>query len=422
MNHMPPEIAAKSTLSVGGGRVLRRGWACVLGGGMAVALLSAALPAGAQTMPVSPNQRATASQVAGAGVPLSELAPHAPATHTVRQGDTLWGISGLFLRSPWRWPELWGMNMAGIRDPHRIYPGQVLTLDTSSGRAMLKIQSGGEQDLPTVRVSPRTRYESVSEAAIPPVSLQAIEHFLAEMLVVDETVFASAPRIVSTQEGRVLLSRGDRAYARGVEGSGVEGGLTMDPDQPRLFRVFRNATPLKDPTTAEVLGFEAQYVGKARLVRGEVLREVVGKDGRMEVDIEPATIDIVSAKSDIRTGDRLIPEPPRDFSRFVPRAPVDSLSGQVVSVYGSSVKYAAQNQIVALNRGREHGMDNGLVLAVYKDGVRMVDRTDAQRTPIRLPDERNGLLIVFRTFDRLSYALLLNLTDGVKVGDRFANP
>ena len=416
MNHTPIASVVMSDLAVCG--PVKSAVAGLL-------LTAASALALAQGLPVTPAQRATATQVAQAGVPLSELAPGAPESHTVKQGDTLWGISGLFLRSPWRWPELWGMNMEEVRNPHRIYPGQVLKLDTSSGRAMLRLQAQAGQaegDFPLVRVSPRTRYESVAEAAIAPVSMQAIGPFLAEMLVVDETTLSRAPRIVATESGRVMLSQGDRAYARSLPGAGGEGGLSAERGQPRQFRVFRNATPLKDPTTAEVLGYEAQYVGKARLVRGESVQESVNADRERQMQVVPATIDIVSTKEELRVGDRLVAEPSSDLPAFVPRAPEEAQAGQIVSVFGSAVHFAAQRSVVVLNRGREHGLEAGHVLSILKDGRVLVDGTDAGRTTIRLPSERNGLMMVFRTFDRLSYALVLDITEGVKVGDRFGNP
>ncbi len=416
MNHTPIASVVMSDLAVCG--PVKSAVAGLL-------LTAASALALAQGLPVTPAQRATATQVAQAGVPLSELAPGAPDSHTVKQGDTLWGISGLFLRSPWRWPELWGMNMEEVRNPHRIYPGQVLKLDTSSGRAMLRLQAQAGQaegDFPLVRVSPRTRYESVAEAAIAPVSMQAIGPFLAEMLVVDETTLSRAPRIVATESGRVMLSQGDRAYARSLPGAGGEGGLSAERGQPRQFRVFRNATPLKDPTTAEVLGYEAQYVGKARLVRGESVQESVNADRERQMQVVPATIDIVSTKEELRVGDRLVAEPSSDLPAFVPRAPEEAQAGQIVSVFGSAVHFAAQRSVVVLNRGREHGLEAGHVLSILKDGRVLVDGTDAGRTTIRLPSERNGLMMVFRTLDRLSYALVLDITEGVKVGDRFGNP
>ncbi len=423
--------------------------------GLAVAALTSA-PAGAQNFPITEGQRATANQVAQAGVPLSELAPDAPDSHTVKRGDTLWRIAGIFLKSPWRWPELWGMNLEEIRNPHRIYPGQVLYLDKTGGRARLSTRKPGDTGPVTVRVSPRIRSESLSESAIPPISMQEIESFLAEPLIVDEATFARAPRIVATPENRVLLSMGDRAYARGSYGEGQiseEGMLSTAAGKPRNFRVFRNAVPLKDPTTGEILGYEAQYIGKGFLARGESLqlapelpnqkpkegdvyspafdnqanieRLKLAKSDKPEsrpTELIPATLDITAAKEEMRVGDRLLPEPERDFSYWVPRAPSSEQRGQIVSVYGNAVRFAAQNQVVAINRGREHGLENGHVLQLLRDSNRVIDRTDEARPSLRLPGEHNGLMLVFRTFDKLSYALVLEIGDGVKVGDRFVNP
>jgi hypothetical protein len=417
----------------------------------------------AQNYPITQGQRARASEVAQAGVPLSELAPNAPSSYKVKRGDTLWRISGLFLKSPWRWPDLWGMNLEEIKNPHRIYPGQELFLDTSNGRARLTTNRPG--GIETIRVSPRVRSESLSESAIPPVDMQQIEAFLAEPLIVDEKTFERAPRIVATPENRVLLSLGDRAYARSTYGSSVEGliePLSTAAGKPRKYRVFREAKPLKDPGTGEVLAYEAQYIGKANIVRSEEMRQVdkapepeatakaparedVYKPQfentssnvvRLEVkdapaaedkkgpgqELIPASIDIVAAKEEIRVGDRLLPEPPRDFSNYVPSAAPADMSGQIVSVYGNAVRYAAQNQVVSINRGTSQGVANGQVFALLRDANTLVDKTDEGRPTIRLPGERNGLMMVFRTFDRVSYAVVLEITDGVKVGDRFVSP
>lgn len=372
--------------------------------------------------PITPDQRATANQVAQAGVALSELAPNAPASYTVKRGDTLWAISRVFLKSPWRWPELWGMNLNEIRNPHLIFPGQTLYLDTSSGRAILSTRAPGGA-METVKVSPRIRSESLNDAAIPAISLQAIEAFLTESLIVDEATLARAPRIVATPETRVLLSRGDRAYARGAYSSGAPGvPLTLANGQPNGFRVFRNAVPLKDPTTDEILGHEAQYLGKAVLERSESVGTVAQTDGSGPAVLVPATIDIIAAKEEMRVGDRLLPEPEPDLSNYVPRAPSSAQAGQIVSIHGNAVTYAAQNQVVVINRGKNDGMERGHVLALLRDNSTLADRTDPARPLLRLPGERNGLMMVFQTFDRLSYALVLEIRDGVKVGDTFTNP
>ena len=392
----------------------------------AAALAGTSVGLQAQDFPITPTQKATAVQVAQTGISLADLALNAPDSYTVRPGDTLWAISSLYLKHPWRWPELWGLNLEDIRNPHRIYPGQQLYLEKGNGRATLRTRRAASDGLPmaTVRVSPRTRYETLADAAIPTLAPQAIEPFLAEPLIVDELTFSQAPRIVATQEGRVLLSRGDRAYARGVyaDGEGPGRPLSDAKGEPLDYRVFRNATPLKDPTTREILGYEAQYVGKAELVRGESRVQTTDKDGKPQIEIVPATIDIVAAKEEMRVGDRLIPEPPRELRSYAPRAPSIPMTGQIVSVYGNAVAFASENQIVVINRGANNGLERGHVVAILKDGQRLQDKTDSARPDIKLPNERNGLMMVFRTFDRLSYALVLQVTDAVKVGDRFANP
>ncbi|UCH17191.1 MAG: LysM peptidoglycan-binding domain-containing protein [Burkholderiales bacterium] len=368
--------------------------------GIATAAVLASGSALAVNYPVTAQQRGTAQQVAQAGVPLSELAPNAPDSYTVKRGDTLWDISKLFLNSPWRWPELWGMNLDQIRNPHLIYPGQVLVLDKSGGRARLRMA----QAVDTVKLSPRVRSEAI-DSAITSIPLNLIQPFLNEAVVFNSDELAAAPRIVATQEGRVILSRGDRAYVRG------------DVGDRREYRVFRETKPLLDPTTSEVLGFEALYLGTADFTRaGETRTDAAGKP-----EIVPATFVVTSNRREIGVGDRLAPVPPREAINYAPHAPDKPISGQIVSIYGDAL-LAGQNEIVALNRGSRDGLERGNVLALWRDGSKVRDRTDPTRAELKLPDERHGLLFVFRTFDRVSYALILSVQEPVKAGDRFTQP
>lgn len=354
-------------------------------------------------LPITPGQRSTAQQVAQAGVPLSELAPNAPDSYTVKRGDTLWGISGVFLKTPWRWPELWGMNMDQIRNPHLIFPGQILFLEKTGDRARLRV---GQPIDGTTKVSPRVRGEGIDNGAIASIPLHLIEPFLNEAVIFETNELDRAPRIVATQEGRVVLGKGDTAYVRG------------DLSNLREWRVFRSPKPLTDPTTREILGFEAAYVGTAEYVRpGD---NVTGADGKQQ--IVPATFTITSARQEGNVGDRLAPVPARDFSNYVPHAPSGAMAGQIASLYGEALS-VGQNQIVALNKGARDGMERGHVLALWRDGARALDRTQGDRAvAIKLPDERHGLLFVFRVFDRMSYALILSAQDAVRVGDRFTQP
>ena len=357
----------------------------------------------ADTLPVTPQQRGTAQKVADTGVALSELAANAPESYTVKPRDTLWDISKLFLNRPWRWPELWGMNLEQIRNPHLIYPGQVLYLDKSDGRARLRM--GQRSSSSNEKLSPRVRSQSSDDLAIAAIPLHLIEPFLNEAVIFDTNELAAAPRIVAAQEGRVLLSRGDTAYVRG------------DLGNQRDYRIFREPKPLKDPTTGEVLGFEATYVGTADYRQPGETR--TGADGKAE--IVPATFAVTSIRQEAGIGDRLAAVPERQFSNYSPHAPQSAMDGQIASIYGEGLN-AGQNQIVSLNKGTRDGMERGHVLALWRDGARTVDTTDAKKPAMKLPDERHGLLFVFRVFDRMSYALILSVKEPVKAGDRFTQP
>jgi LysM repeat protein len=375
--------------------------------GVLGSLLAAPAWAAGGNFPITEGQRSQATEVAQAGVPLSDLASNAPESHTVQRGDTLWDISKLFLKSPWRWPQLWGMNMEQIRNPHLIYPGQVLVLVKSGGRAMLKLaQESTSTPGNTVKLSPRVRSELLANGAIASLPLHLIGPFLNEAVVFNTDELARAPRIVATQEGRVIVSRGETAYVRGDLGGA------------RDFRLFREPRPMVDPETKQVLGFEATFVGTAEFVReGGLMPAADNKAGV----VVPSTFIISNTRLEAGVGDRLSPVPPSDLTAYAPHAPNAPLSGRIMSVYGEAV-LAGQNQIVALNRGANDGMERGHVLALWRAGRAAVDRTDGQRTAMRLPDERHGLLFVFRVFDRVSYALILSVQDPVGVGDRFTQP
>ena len=373
----------------------------------ATALLSAAAVGGSMSaaaaepnFPITSQQRATAQQVAQAGVPLSELAPNAPDQYTVKRGDTLWDISSLYLKRPWRWPELWGMNLDQIRNPHLIYPGQQLVLERSGDRARLRMAGGQPGD--TVRLSPRVRDVGPSGGPIASVPLKFIESFLNDAVILDSDELDRAPRIVAAQEGRVLLGKGDLAYVRGSLGN------------TREWRVFQQAKPLVDPDSNAVLGYEGTYVASAEYEReGET-------NSRGEV--VPATFRLTATTLEARVADRLAPAQPKDYEPYVPRPPSAPVNGRIVSVYGEALN-AGQNQIVSLNRGARDGLERGHVLALWRAGALERDLTQGGAAqPIRLPDERHGLLFVFRVFDRMSYALILNVQDPVTRGDRFTEP
>ena len=406
-NHPPAHWSAATRTALGAMTLL-------------AAVCAGMVPAGAQTAAAA-SERAAAQPVAEQGIPVAELAPNAPDHYVVKRGDTLWGIAGVYLRRPWSWPQLWGMNKQAIANPHLIYPGQTLYLERQDGFARLR--SGSAQrapgELETVRLSPRTRSESVSDMALPTLKPHLIEPFLVEPLVVEVVTLEQAPRIIATVDDRVLMTTGDRAYARGE----ATDPLRAEPGEPRVYRIVRQAVPLKDPLTKEVLGYEALYVGKAELIRGEATEETANGKGGIVSEYVPATVDIMSAKEEIRAGDRLLPEPARAFMNYTPHAPNIDVDARVVSIYGSgAVVNAAQNQVIAINLGEQDGMQAGDVLSLMTQGARIKDTTDPTRPMVKLPSESNGMAIVFRTFERVSYALILDVLTAVRVGDRLVNP
>ena len=369
----------------------------------------------ASQLPVSAQQRSTAQKVASQGIPESDLAANAPETYVVKRGDTLWDISRMYLKQPWRWPELWGMNLKTIANPHLIYPGQTLYLERKDGFARLVTSRSGEDDV--IRISPRVRSESLSGNALPAVNQRLIEAFLVEPEVLGEGESEKAPRLVGATQERALLSPGDRVYGRSADNS-----LEMGQER-QFYRVFRNAVPMKDPETGAILGYEAQYLGKAQLMAGERQETTLDVKGRQHTDPVPASLDVTSVKEEIRIGDKLLPMPRLQVTSYIPHAPDEHLQGSVVSIYGSnSVANAARNNVIAINRGQADGVELGHVFRLMTRGARIKDKTDADQTVIKLPNEANGLAMVFRTFDKVSYALILEAKEGVKVGDALISP
>jgi hypothetical protein len=283
----------------------------------------------------------------------------------------------------------------------------VLLLVKGDGRARLQLAQGisGGAVGDTVKLRPQMRITAMDSDPIAAIPLHLIQPFLTDAVVFDTDQLATAPRIVAAQEGHVLLGKGDLAYARGDFGSATD------------FRIFRNARTLRDPATQEILGYEAPYVGTAELIRLGENRAVA--DGKTE--IVPATMQIQLAKQEVGIGDRLAPTPPRNLDRYVPHAPDKEMAGQIAAIYGEALN-AGQNQIVALNRGKRDGVERGHVLALWRDGEAVMDKTQEKAQPIKLPDERHGVLFVFEVYERVSYALIISVKEPVRPGDRFTQP
>ena len=327
-----------------------------------------------------------------------EFLANAPDSHTVVRGDTLWGISGKFLQHPWCWPDVWGMNRDQIRDPHWIYPGQVVYFDRVAGRLRLGKPSTSGGKTGDVRLSPRIRTEGMGLGAIPSIPSNEIEPFLSQPLIVEENELKTLPRIVATQENHVYLGKNDKAYVRGE----LHGDTS--------FQGFRPGTPLKDPVTKEIIGYEAVYLGTVKLAHES-------KDPN-----ETHTFIVTSSKEEMGVGDRLVPILPTPMLNYVPHAPEKPVEARIVSIYGG-VQNAGQNQIVTINRGKNHGLDIGTVLQLSRAGQLIVDRTsEKKKEAVKLPDEQYGTLFIFRVFNNISYGLVMQVSDSVQVGDVAKSP
>jgi hypothetical protein len=393
----------------------------VLAGGCGVLAAAQPQPQPQPQWPVTELQRSAAERVAQAGVPLADLAPDAPQRHTVQPGDTLWSLARLFLKTPWRWPELWGMNLEQVRNPHRIFPGQTLVLLQDGTRARLVLSSAQgagpgagpvaasveetAAGLPTVKLSPRARSQALPALAIKSVSARALAPFLSETVVLETDDLACAPRIVGALDGKLLLSQGETAYVRG------ELGNVQD------FRVFREPVPLRDPATGEVLGYEARYVGRARTLPPPGAAAAATAAG----ETMATALRLTHTRLEATVGDRLAPTESSDWPSFAPRAPGAAVEARVVSFVGEGLS-ASQRQIVAVNRGARDGMEQGHVLALWRAGQVRADPADPKGARLRFPDERHGTVMLVRVFERVSYALVLDIGEPVRIGDRLTQP
>ena len=327
---------------------------------------------------------------ASAADPL-QLVDNPPDRHIVVKGDTLWDISGKFLKQPWRWPEIWQMNRDQIKNPHLIYPGDVVLLDMSSGSPRLRL--GKKVGASTGKLQP-TVYSKPIQQVVPSIPPNAIEPFISQPLVIEDGELNTGVKIVAMQEDRMLVGTGDSFYASGIPDASVE-----------KWHVFRKGKPLKDPGTGKIIAYEAFFLGNARLV----------KPG------EPALLRVSLAKEEIARGDRLIPAPEPEIISYVPHRPEQDVSARVLGIYGG-LREGGANSVVALNVGKNDGMEIGHVVALYRKRVSLDVDDSGRRTSTPVPDERYGLAFVFRVFNGVSYALVVESSKAVIVGDTARNP
>ncbi|VXB01269.1 Peptidoglycan-binding protein [Pseudomonas sp. 8AS] len=314
-----------------------------------------------------------------------------PDRYTVTKGDTLWDISGKFLSQPWKWPELWHANPQ-IENPHLIYPGDTLSLIYIDGQPRLTLNRGASRG--TIKLSPQVRSTPIAEA-IPAIPLEAINSFLLSNRIVDTPEdFTQQPYIVAGNAERVVSGSGDRIYARG----------TFSQSDP-AYGIFRQGKVYTDPQTNEFLGINADDIGSG---------EVVAQEG----DI--ATVSLSRTTQEVRLGDRLFPTEERAVnSTFMPSEPATEVDGVILDV-PRGVARIGQFDVVTLNKGKIDGLSEGNVLAIYKTGETVRDRITGES--VKIPDERSGLLMVFRTYEKLSYGLVLYATRDLALMDKVKNP
>lgn len=332
---------------------------------------------------------AVAAVTASAAEPL-KLAADAPERHIVEKGDTLWGISGKFLQEPWRWPEIWRLNKDQIKNPHLIYPGDIVMLDYVEGQPRLRL--GKPVRGKTEKLSP-TVHEDALAQEIPSIPAHFIEPFISQPLVVEENELIDAPRIIGTDESRVIMGNGDEIFVLG-----------LDEDHSK-WHIYRPGTPLKDPQTAQVLGYEAFYLGTAQLLRRD----------------EVSTMQVLMAKEEILKGDLLVPADLPNLRAYVPRRAEQDVSGLIMSVYGG-VGSGGRNSVITLNVGDQAGVEPGHVLGLFSKRSTTFKDKDGKTRSMALPEERYGIVYVFRVFDRVAYALVMDATRPLAVGDAVKNP
>lgn len=332
-----------------------------------------------------------------------QLQKNHPERYVVVKGDTLWGISGRFLKNPWLWPKIWNMNRAEIKNPHWIYPGDVVVLDIRNGKPQLRLLRE------TVTLQPGTIIEPLDKQPIQSIAPSIITPFLSQPLLIENGQLDGAPRIIAGQDNRVILSPGTRIYIS-----------DLPQNQGTNWFVYRPGEALIDPDTQAVLGTEATYLGDAR----------IAKFGT------PATGEITRAKEEIFSKDRLISAPDVYETNFVPHAPEVNVKGRIIKIYGGVLE-GGPSSVVSINRGKLEGLEIGHVLAISRYGRIITDpefkkNSDKKITKvnnvtlapgqIKLPDERVGLLMIFKTFDHVSYGLVMEATDSIITLDAVHNP
>lgn len=356
------------------------------------------------------DSSAPSSSDASSATSAPDVKASAPDRYTVVKGDTLWGIAGRYLQDPWRWPEIWQANKQ-IANPHLIYPGDQIILCHIHGQAVMALDDGGgcasvaarmnapassssDSAMRDVRKQPQIRSEHL-EVAVPTIPLQLIRAYLNDSRVVSYDTLKNAPHVIGADEGHIVTGAGDEIYARG--------DFTGPSND---YGIYRSGQVYLDPETGEVLGYEATSIGN-------------GKVTGLERGV--ATIKVINTQDqDVRTLDKLLPKEERMVTAvFEPRAPRGVKPGRIVRIF-DTIDTAATNNIIVINRGERDGVRQGDTFSTYEHS-RLI-RDQANDDVVRLPTKTNGLAMVFRTFDRVSYAIILRASNVIRLGDDLRSP
>jgi LysM repeat protein len=327
-----------------------------------------------------------------------EINPNAPDSYVVKRGDTLWGIAKVFLRDPWFWPEIWQVNPQ-IQNPHLIYPGDTLRLVYIEGKPTIMLQRGD-----AARVLPRVRSQPL-EGAITTIPYETVAAFMSKPSVLAKEQIATAPYVLATRDMHVIMADGDTLYAR---------GFTSPVELGTHYNVVRVGDALRDPDDNRIVGYDGIFTGAGHVTRGG----------------DPVTLMMTESARETEAGDKLFAggiDVPLDF---IPSAPRVKTSGSIMAV-SNGVTVIGQYEVVVINRGAADGLAPGNVLAVFTSGETIHDTankgflntmTRLHAEKVRLPDERCGTFMVFKTFDHLSYGLIMEATNVIRVADRVENP
>jgi LysM domain len=349
--------------------------------------MEAAIDAGPSAAP------ATSAEQGGVAVN-----PNAPDSYVVKRGDTLWGIAKVFLRDPWFWPEIWQVNPQ-VQNPHLIYPGDTLRLVYIDGRPTIQLQRGD-----SARVVPRIRSQAF-EGAVTTIPYETVAAFMSKPTVLAKEQIKDAPYVLSTRNSHLVMADGDTVYARGFSAPAALG---------THYNVVRVGEALRDPDDDKIVGYDGIFTGAGHVTRSG----------------DPATIIMTESARETEVGDKLFAggvDVPLDF---IPSAPKTKTDGRIMAV-SNGVSVIGQYEVVVINRGAADGLAPGNVLAVFQAGEVIHDTANKGflnggsrllSPKVQLPDERTGTFMVFKTFDHMSYGLIMEATNVIRVADRVENP